>query len=175
MNPTVFPEVTADDCRKARVPHEILLTNLIVNHILVFVATLGMATHNPEPVMLVPLVSFALLAYTIWRNRSIRRAEGWFVRVHWEAAAAHSRLFLALLAALCLVAAVAWMGYAHFGLRREAAIALAAGLVILPTMVAVLLLVVMESDLLHHAMHGRVPARFQRRYPRPEGAPTPRG
>ncbi|HEY5789850.1 MAG TPA: hypothetical protein VIX81_04445, partial [Gammaproteobacteria bacterium] len=64
------PSYPVDDAarRRAKVPHELFLTNLIGNHILAFVALLGMASHNPLPVLAVPLLSFLVLAFTLWRG-----------------------------------------------------------------------------------------------------------
>lgn len=155
--------------KRAKIPHELFLGNLIGNHILLFVATLGMASHNPVPVMAVPLVSVACLGYTLWRARRARRGDAWYVMAHWQTAARLSRIFIAMLAVLATSAALAWFGYESLGLRKEAALALVGGLGLLPTMVTMLVLIIIESDLLHQAAHGRLPGWVVRRFPPPEG------
>jgi hypothetical protein len=155
--------------RRAKIPHELFLTNLIGNHILVFVATLGMASHNILPVLSVPLISLAILAFTLgWARRS-RHHDGWYVMAHWQVAARLSWIFIAMLALLALAAAGAWFGYGTLGLRKETALALVGGLGMLPTMVTMLVLIIVESDVLHQAAHGRLPRWIVRRYPPPDG------
>jgi len=165
-NETLRP-VSDDDRRRAKIPHELFLTNLIGNHILAFVATLGIAGNVLWPLLCVPVVSLLLLTHTLARAHRARRTDPWFVMVHWQLAARRSLLFLAMLGLLTLVAGGAWFGYEVAGMRKETAIALAGGLGMLPTMVTVLVLIVMESDALYQAMHGRLPASLLRRYPQP--------
>lgn len=157
------------DRRRAKIPHELFLTNLIGNHILVFVATLGMASHNLLPLLSVPLISLTILAFTLgWARRS-RHHDGWYVMAHWQVAARFSRIFIGMLVLLGLAAATAWFGYETLGLRKETALALAGGLGMLPTMVTMLVLIIIESDVLHQAAHGRLPRWIVRRYPPPDG------
>jgi hypothetical protein len=155
--------------RRAKIPHELFLTNLVGNHILVFVATLGMASHNILPLLSVPLISLAILAFTLgWARRS-RHHDGWYVMAHWQVAARLSWIFIAMLALLALAAAGAWFGYGTLGLRKETALALVGGLGMLPAMVTTLVLIIVESDILHQAAHGRLPRWIVRRYPPPDG------
>jgi hypothetical protein len=155
------------DRRRAKIPHELFLSNLIGNHILLFVATLGMASHNVVPVLSVPVISVALLGYTLWRARRARRDDGWFVMCHWQVAARFSRLFIVMLALLGLSAGLAWFGYETLGVRKEGALAFVGGVGMLPTMVTMLVLIIVESDVLHQAAHGRLPRWVVRRYPPP--------
>ena len=87
--------ISETEIKQARHPHELFLINLITNHILVFVALLGMASHNPEPLILVPIISVSILGYTIWRARKSVQRDSWFVMCHWQLAAKRSRLFIA--------------------------------------------------------------------------------
>ncbi|NCF10560.1 MAG: hypothetical protein GWP66_07755 [Gammaproteobacteria bacterium] len=155
--------------KRAKIPHEVFLTNLVGNHILVFVATLGMASHMILPVMSVPVISVLCLGYTLWRARRAKRRDDWYVMCHWQAAARFSWIFIGMLALLAFSATVAWFGYDSFGIRKEAALALVGGIGLLPTMVTMLILIIIESDLLHQAAHGRLPKWVVRRYPPPEG------
>ena len=165
------PSYPVDDHarKRAKIPHEIFLTNLIGNHILVFVATLGMASHMILPVMSVPVISVLCLGYTLWRARRARRRDDWYVMCHWQAAARFSLIFIGMLALLAITGAIAWFGYETLGVRKEAAIAFVGGVGLLPTMVTMLVLIIIESDLLHQAAHGRMPKWVARRYPPPEG------
>jgi len=159
--------VSDTDKRRAKIPHELFLTNLIGNHILVFVALLGMASHNPGPVFVVPAISLAVLTYTIWRARRSRSSESWYVMCHWQVAERRSRVFILMLALLGIASLVAWYGYDALGVRKEAALAIVGGVGMLPTLVTVLVLIIMESEVLHQAAHGRVPRSMVRRHPPP--------
>ena len=165
------PSYPVDDSerKRAKIPHELFLTNLIGNHILLFVSTLGMASHNVVPVMSVPVISVAILGFTLWRARRARQRDNWYVMVHWQVAARFSRIFIAMLALLALSGSAAWFGYETFGIRKESALALAGGVGMLPTMVTMLVLIVIESDVLHQAAHGRLPRWAVRRHPPPDG------
>ncbi len=50
-------EVTEEERKKAKIPHDLFLVNLINNHILIFVATLGMASSWAWPMLAVPLAN----------------------------------------------------------------------------------------------------------------------
>jgi len=168
------PSYPVDDSmrKRAKIPHELFLTNLIGNHILLFVSTLGMASHNIVPVMSVPVISVAILGFTLWRAQRARRArrrDDWYVMAHWQVAARFSRLFIGMLALLALSAAFAWFGYDAFGMRKETALALVGGVGMLPTMITMLVMIVIESDVLHQAAHGRLPPWIVRRFPPPDG------
>ena len=69
-----------------------------------------------------------------------------------------------MLILLVFVSAAAWYGQAQLGLMREMSYALAGGLGLLPTLVSVLVLVVIESDSLHHAKEGTYPKWARRRF-----------
>lgn len=57
--------VTPEDIKKSRLPHEVFLTNLIFNHVLVFVAIMS-ASSLIEFIIFIPIFSFASLAYLFW-------------------------------------------------------------------------------------------------------------
>ena len=64
-------DVSPDEIRKANVPHEIFLTNLIGNHILMTVGAGGVAGSFPWVMAVIPVMSFSLLGYTLWRARAL--------------------------------------------------------------------------------------------------------
>jgi len=160
-------EISEQEIHQAKIPHEIFLVNLVGNHILWFVAALGVARSYWQPVALVPVFSFACLVYTLWRARQSRTRDPWFVMCHWQIAARRSRLFILMLALLGLVGALGWVGYTYLGMRQVAVYALIGGVGLLPVMVTVLILIVMESDALHQAAQRRVPRSVQERFPNP--------
>ncbi|MES9958850.1 MAG: hypothetical protein ABW089_00325 [Sedimenticola sp.] len=160
-------EISEEEAKKAKIPHEIFLTNLIGNHILWFVAALGTVRTFWQPLALVPIVSFALLVYTLWKAKQIREDESasWFVMCHWQIAAKRSRIFIYMLIAGLCVALLGWLGYSYGGMMKEAVYAVIGGMGILPVMVTVLVLIIMESDVLHQAGHHRLPKGIIERFP----------
>jgi hypothetical protein len=60
-----------------------------------------------------------------------------------------------------------WAGHVYGGVMKEAAIALVAGIGILPVMVTVLVLIIVESDALYNANQAKLPAWVVERFPNP--------
>jgi hypothetical protein len=166
-------EVSNEEIKKANVPHEIFLTNLIGNHILMAVAAGGVAGSFPWVMAVIPAISFSLLAYILWRaNRSLGR-DPWYVMCHWQVTARRSRIFLGMLLLLLVVMGLGWVGYTYGGMMKEAVWALIGGTGILPIMVTVLVLVIVESDALYHANQAKLPKWVVERYPNPEARVIP--
>jgi hypothetical protein len=161
-------EISDDLVHRAKIPHDIFLTNLIGNHILWFVASLGLASSYWQPLALVPIVSLSLLIYTLKRARQARLQEHWFVSVHWQIAAERSRLFIYMLLAVIGVWIFGWIGFTYLGMKKVAVLALIGGVGILPIMVSVLILILMESDALHQATQRRVSKGMVEKYPYPD-------
>jgi hypothetical protein len=162
-------EISDELTQRAKIPHDVFLTNLIGNHILWFVAALGLVRSYWQPLALVPIISFSLLVYTLWRAKQSRHKEHWYVMVHWQIAADRSRFFIYMLAAVLLVCLLGWLGYTYLGMMKVAVMALIAGVGLLPIMVTVLVLILMESDALHQASLHKLSKRVVKRYPPPEG------
>lgn len=151
--------------RKAKVPHEFFLTNLVGNHILWFVSALGIFSSFWQPVMAVPVVSFLIISYTLWRAKRARQQDDWFVMCHWQMAARRSRVFAGILAAGFTFACLGWVGYTYLGMMKVAVMAMVGGVALLPVMVSVLVLIVMESDAIHQANTGKLPKSVFERFP----------
>ena len=117
-------EISDELTRKAKIPHDIFLTNLIGNHILWFVAALGVVRSYWQPLALVPIVSFSLLVYTLYRARRSRQRDPWYVMVHWQIAAERSRFFIYMLLAVLVVSFLGWLGYTYVGMEKVAVMAL---------------------------------------------------
>jgi hypothetical protein len=166
-------EVSRDEIRKANVPHEIFLTNLIGNHILMTVAAGGVAGSFPWVMAVIPVVSFILLSYILWRARVSPTRDPWYVMCHWQICARRSRIFLTMLILLLAVVTLGWAGYTYGGMMKEAVLALVAGTGILPVMVTVLVLVIVESDALYHANQAKLPNWVIERYPNPDARIVP--
>lgn len=160
-------EVTKDEIRKANIPHEIFLTNLIGNHIMMTAGAGGMAGTFPWIMAIVPIISFTLLGYTLWRARRSLGSDPWYVMCHWQVCARRSSVLVVLLSLLLLAAALGWAAYTYLGVMKEAVWALIGGVGLLPVMVAVLVLIIMESEALYHANQGKLPRWVVERFPNP--------
>ncbi len=160
-------EISDELTRQAKIPHDIFLTNLIGNHILWFVAALGLVRSYWQPLALVPIVSLLLLIYTLWRARQSRQRDPWYVMVHWQIAAERSRFFIYMLLAVMTVSLLGWLGYTYMGMMKVAVMALIGGVGLLPIMVTVLVLILMESDALHQASLHKLTKRVVDRFPPP--------
>ena len=148
----------------ARMPHDIFLTNLIANHILLFTAIAATGKSYFEFIVLVPLLSFSFLGYTFIRSSRIKREDSEFVYIHWQIARRWSFFFAIVLSVVVTVAVLGWLSYTYLGLMKEAAFALVGGLSFLPTLVSVLILIVIEMESLHHARVGTLPEWAKRRF-----------
>lgn len=166
-------DVTEREIKKANVPHELFLTNLVGNHILMFISALGMARSLPWLMALVPLISFSILGYTLWRASRSHRCDTWYVMCHWQVCARRSKIFISMLAMLLLISGLGWAGYTHLGMMKEAVWALIGGVGLLPVMVTVLVLIIMESETLYHANLARLPRWVVDRYPNPDAKVIP--
>ncbi|MCU7800704.1 MAG: hypothetical protein KZQ70_11285 [gamma proteobacterium symbiont of Lucinoma myriamae] len=161
-------DISDEEKKKAKLPHDLFLVNLIGNHILTFVATLGLATSWAWPMLIVPIVSFSILSIIIYKGKKSRQNAPWFVMCHWQIALKRSMFFIKMLLAISMVAAVGIYGYTSLGWMKEAVYALIGGICILPTMVTTLVLIIMESDALHQAGEGKLPDKMLDLYPNPE-------
>jgi hypothetical protein len=120
----------------------------------------------------VPLLSFAALTYTYYRSGKVQREDREFIWAHWQVARRWSKLFSIMLTLLLTVSTLGWLANVHLGMMKEAVYAMIGGLGILPTLVSVLVLIVIESDSLHHARVGTLPKWALRRFLGIEPAPT---
>lgn len=161
-------EVSTEEIKKANVPHELFLTNLIGNHILMAVAAGGVAGSFPWVMAMIPAISFSILGYTLWRARRSLRQDPWYPMCHWQVCARRSKIFIVMLAMLLTIMALGWVGYTYLGMMKEAVMALIGGLGILPVMVTVLVLIIIESEALYHANQAKLPDWVVERFPNPD-------
>jgi Na+-transporting methylmalonyl-CoA/oxaloacetate decarboxylase gamma subunit len=150
-------DVGPSETKAATIPHDILIFNLIGNHILITVLVGGLAKTFPFLLALPVAISTTLISYTLWRAKQSPKRDTPFVQCHWAVAAKRTRTFLVMLAILAGVSGFAAFAHFYMGLMAEAAMALVGGMGILPVMVTLLILVIMESEALHMAKHKRAP------------------
>ncbi len=161
-------EVDDKQIKQANVPHEIFLTNLIGNHILMAVAAGGIAGSFPWIMAVIPAISFSMLSFTLWRARRSLGRDPWYVMCHWQVCARRSRIFIVMLLLLGVTMALGWAAHVYAGVMKEAAIAIVIGTGLLPVMVTVLVLIIVESDALYHANQAKLPTWVVERFPNPD-------
>ncbi len=151
-------KVSDEEIIRAKKPHDLFLVNLIGNHILIFIATLGMASSWVWPMFSVPIISFGILGYIIIKGHQARKNETEFVAAHWQIAIKRSLFFIKMIVVMMLISAAGVYGYMQLGWMKEAVYALIGGGCILPIMVTTLVLILMESDAMHRASLGEIKA-----------------
>jgi len=161
-------DISPDQIKKANFPHELFLTNLIGNHILLAVAMGGLAGSFPWVMAFIPIISLSILGFTLWRARRSVGRDPWYVMCHWQVCARRSRIFIVMLSMLLVAMLLGWIGYSYGGMMKEAVWALVIGIGILPVMATILVLIIVESDALYHANQAKLPNWVVERFPNPE-------
>jgi len=158
--------ISPEEGRRAKWPHEIFLINLIFNHIFLFCATVAVFGTFPLLTALVPAISFAIIGYILVKaGRAAASDESWFVKAHWQIGARRNRLFMLLLTVTCIVSGGGLWLSKMFGWAKISAIALIAGVGLLPFMVALLVLIVLGNESVFMARNGKLPKRFLEQNP----------
>ena len=153
--------------RKAsKSPHEIFLTNLIVNHILYFIAALGMAKSFPLLVAATPVASLLTISYILIKGRKIEQSASWFERCHWQIAMRRSKLLLIVLSTLTILLGILYSIHIFMEVASAQIFPLAA-IVTMPVLITILALILMESEALHFAGSGQLSKRMVERNPPP--------
>lgn len=158
--------VSAEERKRAKWPHEIFLINLIFNHIFVFCATVAIFGSFPFMPALVPIISFSIIGYIFIKAKQVSAGnEPWFVKMHWQIAAKRNRFFLLLLAATCGISIGGLWLSKMLGWAKVPTIALIGGVGLLPFMVTLLVLIVLGNESVHIARDGKLPKRFAEQNP----------
>lgn len=160
-------DVSPVDLKKARVPHEVFLTNLIFNHILVFVAIIS-ASSLLHFIIIIPIFSVLSLLYIFWGAQRAKRNASWYVSGHWQIAARRSRFFLLMLSVMGSLLGIIWL-VAEGNMRPQHWAF--SGASFLPIMISVLGLIIFESESLHQAKLAILPDWVSKRFPENALAP----
>lgn len=161
-------QATAAELKRAEKLHAVLLFDLIVVHVFVFVAALGLIKSSYIPLASMPVISVLLLSFILFKANQAKTLEpSWFVRCHMLLAAKRARLFLLLFLVTGSFTAIMFFGGAQFGLSKITSYSLAFGIGQLPFMVALLALVVLEYDASHQCKTGKIPAAAIALHPAP--------
>ena len=85
--------ITEEESTKAKHPHDIFLLNLILNHILIFVAILS-ASSLAQYIVVVPVISVLSMIYRVRGALRAKTKASGYVNGHLQLCAKRSRLFL---------------------------------------------------------------------------------
>jgi len=154
-------EISPEELKKSCIPHEVFLTNLIFNHVLVFVAIMS-ASSLTHFIVIVPVFSVLSLLYLFWGAQRAKKHATWYVSAHWQIAARRSRFFLLMLTAMGGIFAIIWL--LSGGDMRPQHWAFG-GATFLPVMASVLGLIIFESESLQQAKNAELPDWVNKRYP----------
>ena len=153
--------IPPQDIKSARLPHEVFLTNLIANHVLLFVAIMS-ASSLTHLIVVIPVLSILSLLYIFWGAQRAKTRAPWYVNAHWQIAVRRSRFFLLMLS--LMVTAFAVIYWFSGGDMRPQHWAFG-GAAFLPTMVSILGLIIFESESLQQAKSGILPEWVSERFP----------
>lgn len=166
--------------RRAKTPHELAMVNLLlINLAMLAVLLAGRFLPEDSPLaeyrlvgVLIPLaVSLGIVVYTFVRASRSAATEPWFIAAHWQLA---TRRYHILLLAYLAGAALLGGGWAlslaqrHPGMQELLFIALQR-VAVAPMLIALMILIVLESGSLYQASQGGVPDSLIRRFPPPDG------
>lgn len=153
--------ISPEEGKRAKWPHEIFLINLVFNHIFVFCAAVAVVGSFPLLPALVPAISFSIICYIFFKARQVAASdESWFVKAHWQIGAKRNYYFMLLLTITCTVAAGGLWLSKLLGWAKIPTIALIGGAGLLPFMVSLLVLIVLGNESLYMARNGRLPKRL---------------
>jgi len=154
-------KISPEEGKRAKWPHEIFLINLVFNHIFVFCATVAVAGSFPLFPALVPVISFTIIGYILFRAKRVAASdESWFVKAHWQIGARRNRYFMLLLAIACVISFGGFWLSKMLGWAKISTIALIGGVGLLPFMVVLLALIVLGNESLYMARNGKLPKEF---------------
>ncbi|MDO8465105.1 MAG: hypothetical protein Q7S46_07625 [Gallionella sp.] len=154
-------DISPEEGRRAKWPHEIFLINLIFNHIFVFCATVAVFGSFPYLLALVPIISFSIIGYILIKARQVAAGgETWFVKANWQIAARRNHFFMLLLTITCVISGGGLWLSKMMGWAKVQTIALIGGMGMLPFMVVLLVLIVLGNESVYMARDGKLPKRF---------------
>lgn len=157
------------ELKSGQQPHQMFLFNMVGNHILLTVIALSNST-LPQLVLIIPAVSILIIAITLIKGRQLVNSDSLFVKCHWQLAVKRTKVFLYGYLALAIAGTLGAMMYFYAGVMKEMAMAIVGGLGIMPVMALVLVLTVMESETLHHALNGNIPEAIKKKVLAQQGA-----
>jgi hypothetical protein len=172
--------------RKAKSPHELAMVNLLLINLLMLIALLagsflqkGSALADYKLVgVLAPLfISLVIIAYSFLKAGRSADAGHWFVAAHWRLATGRYKILLIAYAVGAALIGIGWLlasAQKSPGMQELMFVALQR-VAIAPVLIALMVLIMLESGSLYQAGRGEVPDGLTKRFPPPadlEGSDT---
>jgi hypothetical protein len=164
--------------RQAKSPHELAMVNLLLCNLLILIALLGGSFLERDSTLApyrvlgvgVPLIlSLAIMAYSFLRSRRTAVDGPWFLAAHWRLANGRYRGLLIVYLAGAGLIGLGWF-LAHLqqqpGMQDMMFIALQR-VAIAPLLIALMVLIMLESGAIYQAQRGELPKRLIERFPPP--------
>jgi len=157
---------TIDDIsrKRARQPHELIMLNLAIFHLLLAVGLIAMEI-GPSGMLIPVFFSALVFGFIYWRGKQFDPLAEWFVMVNWQLALLRGRLLFIGYGLSGLI-----IGLAHLlaqGQKAEIFHTIFIRIGVMPTVILVFIILVLESGSLEQISRGKVPPGMIRRYPPP--------
>jgi hypothetical protein len=174
----MFFDVDDATRRRAKSPHELAMVNLLLINLLMLIALLAgsflqkgssLADYRLAGVLAPLSLSLAIIAYSF--SRAGRTASGglWFVAAHWRLATGRYKILLVAYAVGAGLIGAGWLlstAQKDPGMQELMFVALQR-VAIAPLLIALMVLIMLESGSLYQAGRGEVPDGLARRFPPP--------
>ena len=169
--------------RRAKSAHELAMVNLLLINLLMLIAFLagsflqqgsGLADYKLVGVLVPFAISLGIIAFTFARTRKPVAADTWFVTAHWRLATGRYRVLLVAYAVGTGLIGLGWLlsqAEKTPGMQELMFVALQR-VAIAPVLIALMVLIVLESGSLYQAGRGEVPDGLVERFPPPANLPS---
>jgi hypothetical protein len=176
----MFFQVDETTRRRAKSPHELAMVNLLLFNLLLLIGLLAgsflprdstLAHYKALGIVLPLAISLAIVAYTFVRAGT---AGPWFVAAHWRLATNRYKVLLLSYVAGAALIGLGWLlslTQTVHGMQELMFIALER-VAIAPILIALMVLIMLESGSIYQAGRGEVPDGLLRRLPPPADLPT---
>lgn len=151
-----------EELKLGQLPHQLFLFNMVGNHILLSIIALSNSS-VPWLALGVPVIGCLIIGFTLIRGMSLKNHESDFVRANWRMVLKRTKIFMVAYGLLGTAVTIAWLVHESIAIK-EMAYAIVGGLGILPTMVMVLILTVIESESLNHALKGELTEKAREKF-----------
>jgi hypothetical protein len=177
----MFFQVDEPTRRRAKSPHELAMVNLLLFNLLLLISLLAGSflprdsalAHYKALGIIIPLgISLAIVAYTF--TRAGGAVGPWFVAAHWRLATDRYKILLLSYVVGAALIGLGWLlslTQAVRGMQELMFIALQR-VAIAPILIALMVLIMLESGSIYQAGRGEVPDGLLKRFPPPVDLPT---
>ena len=168
--------------RRAKSPHELAMVNLLLFNLLLLIALLAGSFLQTDSTLahykvfgvVVPLViSLSVVAYSFVRARRAATNDSWFVAAHWRLATDRYKILLIAYLVGAALIGLGWiLAHNYHDPRMQDFMFIALQRVaIAPILIALMVLIMLESGSIYQAGRGEVPNGLVKRLPPPPDLP----